>query len=233
MLRKIKLLAAAFTAASVFISLCGCNSDENLKEAVYHIYSNGTFIDGGQVEFDFSDDGDSADFYIPDGMVNNSVSRDFLTADELDLYDEILGALGSFEERIPLKNDASVYAKVLELIRFEQLAYSQVSRRYSDINSETQLFEVYFEYRFDGDELSRMNMASENAAKQIMEGITDDMDDYEKLKYFHDLRCAGKEKGSLRGICKSVFIPMQFSGYRERYCGRRDICPAYVEYGKN
>lgn len=186
MLRKKTSLAAALTAASVFISLCGCSSEGNLKETVYHIYSNGTYIDGGQVEFDFSDDGGSADFYIPEGMVNDSVSRDALTDDELELYDEILEALGSFETSIPLRNDASIYARVLEFIRFEQLAYSQVSRRYSDINPETQLFEVYFEYRFDGDELSRMNMASENAAKKIMEGITDDMDDYEKLKYFHD-----------------------------------------------
>ena len=186
MLRKKTSLAAALTAASVLISLCGCNSDDNLKEAVYHIYSNGTYIDGGQVEFDFSDDGDSTNFYIPEGMVNNSVSRGALTADELELYDEILEALGSFAASIPLNDDASVYAKVLELIRFEQLAYSQVSRRYSDINPETQLFEVYFEYRFDEDELSRMNMASENAAKKIMDGITADMDDYEKLKYFHD-----------------------------------------------
>lgn len=186
MLRKKTSLSAIFTAAAMLISLCGCNNDDNLNEAVYRIYSNGTYIDGGQVEFDFSDDGDSADFYIPDGMVNDGVSRSVLNEDELELYDEILSAIGSFKDKIPLNDDASVYARVLELIRFEQLAYSQVARRYSDINPETQLFEVIFEYSFDADELSRMNMASENAAKKIMDGITDDMDDYEKLKYFHD-----------------------------------------------
>ena len=31
-----------------------------------------------------------------------------------------------------------------------------------------------------------MNIAVEHAAKEIMAGITSDMDDYEKLKYFHD-----------------------------------------------
>lgn len=169
-------------------ALCGCqnNNDDDLKDIVYHIYSNGTYIDGGVIEFDFTSDNDNADFYVPKGMVNNSISRENLTEDELELYDEILEAVGTFQGSIPLKTDAKAYSKILELIRIEQFAYTQVSRRWSDINPDTQLFDVYFEYRFDADELSRMNMASENAAKKIMEGITEDMDDYDKLKYFHD-----------------------------------------------
>ncbi|MDE5859617.1 MAG: hypothetical protein K2H23_04435, partial [Oscillospiraceae bacterium] len=180
-----KMLAAVLAASAMFCS-CRNNDNNDLKEVVYHIYSNGTYIDGGNVEFDFISDDDNIDFYVPKGMANNSISRSALTEDELELYDEILEAVGTFEEKIPLKTDAKEYSKILELIRIEQFAYTQVSRRWSDINPETQLFDVFFEYRFDADELSRMNMASENAAKKIMEGITDDMDDYEKLKYFHD-----------------------------------------------
>lgn len=177
-------LAAMLAAA---VALCGCNAaGESGGEKIYHIYSNGTYIDGGSIEFDFSPDDGGADFYVPKGMVNDAVSRSALTDEELELYDEILEAVGSFKERIPLKTDASVYERVLEIIRFEQIAYTQISNRRSQINPETQLFDVVFEYRFTADELSRMNMASENAAKKIMEGVTEDMDDYEKLKYFHD-----------------------------------------------
>jgi hypothetical protein len=47
-------------------------------------------------------------------------------------------------------------------------------------------FKVEFEYNFSPEEMTRMNIASEKRAAEIMSGITGDMSEYEIIKYLHD-----------------------------------------------
>ena len=175
--------AAALLSAAL---LSGCR-DGRSDDKVYHIYSEGTYIDGeGFDPAQPAESGDDNVLYIPEGMKTDSVSRTVLTDSELKLYDSIVNDIGAFSERAPLTVDTSVYQRVAELVRLEQLAYNQVSNLGWDYDIETQSFEVLYTYRFTVDEISRMNRAAENAAMEIMEGMTPGMDDYEKLKYFHD-----------------------------------------------
>jgi hypothetical protein len=74
--------------------------------------------------------------------------------------------------------------------------------------------------------LKQMNFEAEKKADEIMANVTDDMSDYDKLKYFHDyliLNCQSdmrtntlilytdinKRKGSMRGLCKDLFLFVQ------------------------
>lgn len=173
------LTALALTAA---LLLCGCEPER--EETVLHIYSNGTsaVLDEAAIP----DRSAGAEFYVPEGMVTDYISKNLLTEEELEVYESVLNDLGSLRERAPLNVDSVVLQKILEVIRLEQLAYTQVSDRRTVQSPDTQQFEVLYKYRFTADELSSMNIAAERAARQIMEQLTPDMDDYDKLKFFHD-----------------------------------------------
>lgn len=167
-------------AAAVCLLFAGC-SDEQAKDDGYKIFSDGTYtvseeeiVEG--IGYDF------ADFYIPDGMLMDYCSKGF-TAEEQELYNTIVANLGKLEDRMPLTTDAGVYEKILKTIRTENLAYPHVTKYWTEYDGE---FEVVVTYRMTADEISSMNMASEKVAKDIIAQLTPDMDDYEKLKFFHD-----------------------------------------------
>lgn len=149
-----------------------------------HIYSNGTSAYIGEEEIKTGSG--NAEFYVPEGMVTDYYKMSALTDAEREIYDSVLNDLGSMKERVPLEVDSTVLQKVLEIIRFEQLAYFHIRDRQVKVNEITQGFDIVYEYRFTADEISSMNIASERAARAIMEQITPDMDDYDKLKFFHD-----------------------------------------------
>lgn len=160
--------------------LCGCGH----KPREIHIYSNGTSAVMDEVIIPERNTG--AEFYVPDGMVTDYMSKNLLSEKELEIYDKALTDLGNLRETVPLSIDSSTLQRILDVIRLEQLAYTQVSDRRTVVNPDTQQFEVQFRYRFTADELSSMNIAAERTARQIMDQLTPDMDDYGKLKFFHD-----------------------------------------------
>lgn len=166
-------------AAVVF---CGCER----KTDSYNVFSNGTAVEVGIEQPSQSKKTDSADFYIPEGMDNDYMSKNFLNDEEREYYTQLLKDLGTFKEKVPLMIDGMEYGKLLNVLRQEQLAYTQVAGWDWEFNTERQGFDIVFRYRFTADEISSMNLASERAAKEIMKNVTDDMDDYQKLKYFHD-----------------------------------------------
>ena len=175
------LLAVVLSAS--LLTMGGCRS--NKPDDGIHVYSNGTsaVILGEQEVYSTSG---NAEFYVPEGMATDYYSLTALTDAEKEVYENALNNLGNLRTVVPLEVDSSVLQKVLDIIRFEQLAYFHVSSRKTEFNKETQEFEVLFEYRFTADEISSMNIASERVAREIMENITQNMDDYDKLKYFHD-----------------------------------------------
>lgn len=168
-------------AAALCLLLTGCSDEQPDDE--YKVFSNGTYVVEEEKTFENnSPQFDYADFYIPEGMVLNYYSSSF-TEDEKELYDKTLKVLGTLEDKTPLKIDASIYEKILKAIRIENLAFPHVKKYWTEYNGE---FEVVFNYRMTADEISSMNMAAEKAAKNIIAQLSPDMDDYEKLKFFHD-----------------------------------------------
>ena len=172
-----------FTAACML--LCGCR-EKNVPDT-YRVYSDGTYI---EVDNSYSpgtkkSGSENADFYVPEGMTTYYY-RDTLDESEKELYDKLLKDLGTLKESVPLEVGSDVYSKLLYMIRFEQLSYTQVANWECDYNIDIRNFEIKFTYKFSADEVSSMNIAAEKAAKEIISQLTPEMDDYEKLKYFHD-----------------------------------------------
>lgn len=170
------------------VSLLFCSCEKNPENDGYHVYSDGTSATETFNEEPLPPKNrDYADFYIPDGMVTDYSSRNCLTDTEKELYDSILNVLGKLKPRDAIPPEGSeVYGKILDLIRFEQLSFCHIAKGERNVEYVNGAFNVLYEYRFDADEISRMNLASENAAKEIISQLTPDMDDYEKLKFFHD-----------------------------------------------
>lgn len=201
-----RILAAV--AAAAVLTMSGCR--RNGSEDGVHVYSNGTsavMAEGEQEKYSTSS---NAEFYVPEGMVTDYYSTsDQLDEMEKEVYDKALNDLGNLRTRVPLEVDSTILQRVLEIIRLEQLAYFNVSDRGIDVNKQTQEFEVVFKYRFTADEISSMNIASERAAREIMAGITPDMDDYGKLKYFHDylvLNCENDTESPYRDTIYGALV---------------------------
>lgn len=167
---------------AVCLLMTGC-SDEQTDDDGYKVFSNGTYVEQEEPETSESSSYDFAEFYIPDGMINSYYS-DNLSESEKELYDELQKVLGSLDDKTPLKTDATVYEKVLRTIRVENFAYPHVKRYWTEYDGGT--FDVAIAYRMTADEISSMNMAAEKEAKKIIAQLSPEMDDYEKLKFFHD-----------------------------------------------
>lgn len=177
--KEVKRILAVISAAAL-VTMSGCRRDGPI-----HVYSNGSSAVVDAEDPVYSSSG-NAEFYIPEGMVTGHYSSVDLNEMEKEVYDNVLNDLGNLRERVPLTVDSTILKKVLDVIRVEQLAYFHISNRGSDFNEETQQFEIWYKYRFTADEISSMNIASERVAREIIEQITPDMDDYDKLKFFHD-----------------------------------------------
>lgn len=197
-------MAAVTAVAAAAVLFGGCVNEGNADES-YRIFSDGTYIEIFEGHGAYSKKNDMTDFYIPEGMITDHFSKNILNESERELYDQITADLGKLEERLPLTANSDVYGKVLDLIRLEQLSYIQVSNRKLEYNNDEQRFDVIFTYRLTADEISSMNMAAERAAKKIMENITPDMDDYEKLKYFHDYLILNCETSTTEEYADTIY----------------------------
>lgn len=174
---------SAAVLSAFLLTMGGCRNNKPDDDGI-HVYSNGTSaaVVGEEV---YSTSG-NAEFYVPEGMATDYYSLTALTDAEKEVYDNALNDLGYLKTIVPLEVDSAVLQKVLDIMRFEQLAYFHVSDRQVKFNKETQQFEVLYDYCFTADEISSMNIASEMAAREIMGNITPNMDDYDKLKFIHD-----------------------------------------------
>lgn len=187
-------------AAALCLLFTGCSDGQDTDNESYKIFSDGTYVlneeeTAEDIGYEF------ADFYIPEGMIMSYCSNSF-TAAEKELYNEILANLGELKGRMPLTTDATVYEKILKTIRIENLAYPHVTKYWTEYNSG---FEVVVSYRMTADEISSMNMAAEKAAKEIISQLTPDMDDYEKLKFFHDYLVLNSETDRNYAFADTVY----------------------------
>jgi hypothetical protein len=181
-----KRISVIFSVIAVlFILLAGCNeAAEPADVTTYHV------IGDGEKKVETIDKPSYADFYIPEGMVSVYGSNQ-LTPDEKRLYDRAKEDLGHFKEMVYLPTDAVTYTKILELIRFEELSFFPLKgRSIGDYDAGAGAFEVYYDYYSDNtnanDTMTRINMEIEAAAGEIIAELTPDMNDYDKLKFFHD-----------------------------------------------
>ncbi len=212
-----KKIAVIF-AALLLLSSCSNNNDNDFSDGSYKIIQNGT-TSGDKYEIEEEDT--FASFYVPPNMVTKCASKN-LSDEELVIYNGLMSTIGQFDKKTYMHTDATVYAKVLDIIRLEQLAYSQVVNRHTgDYDYNQQQFELVFEYRFNSPkELNDINIETEKAADEIMKAVTADMSDYDKLKYFHDY---------LIKTCESVVdTPYADTVYGALVC-KKALCEGYAK----
>lgn len=182
----------------MFIALSACLLLLSACEKIAAPQSTTTFhvIADGNSKAEVKTIPDYAGFYIAPGMVTNHASLS-LTDEEREIYDKLRYALGHFDKEMLLETDATVYNRMLNILRLEELSYFPLTEcRVSEYSIAESAFMLNFGYyREDGaaDNMTRINIESERAAEAIIEGLPEGADDYEKAKYFHDwliLNCA-------------------------------------------
>ncbi|MGN1304916.1 MAG: transglutaminase domain-containing protein [Oscillospiraceae bacterium] len=177
-------LAAAITVTMAFSS---CSRENDAAEDMtyngsYHKIEGGTSVLVENEQTDIPED----TIYIPEDM-ETIYGQSFLSAEEKEIYSSLVKAIKAEEASVPMDADGETYTKILNLIGIEQMGIANVAdRKVGSFDMDTQRFPVEFTYRFSREEMSSMNRAAENAANEIMSGLTDEMTSYDKLKYFHD-----------------------------------------------
>ncbi len=179
---KNKCFAVLLSLVSSVILLCSCDNTKPPEEGTYNVVSGGTSVTVTEES--------SPDYNTPSFTFDNMTTQYGyyqLSDSEKEIYNKIVESLSNFEPKIPLDCDAKTFEKILELIRIEQLSFSQVvDRSIGDFDSDAQKYNVDMQYRFTSVQIEQMNFEVQKKADEIMQGIKDDMTDYQMLKYFHD-----------------------------------------------
>lgn len=122
-------------------------------------------------------------------------------------YNEVVSTMTEFREHsyIPLTISTSDYAKVLETVRCEQLAFFFLEdRTQGEFSSSAHTFEMNFTYKYSVHETNIMLRETEQEAMKIIAG-TEGLSDYEKLKYFHDYLVLNVESSTDDPYADSVY----------------------------
>lgn len=184
-----KLCCAALSA----MLLCGCadtedNSGSYETEAITYnvIYENNGYVRNDDY---YSSDVEKEYITIPDEM-RLSYGYDQLEKNERQVYDIILEAVQNCRETVEIPNidrSGRVYNKILELLRCENSALFHIKRRETgQTGLAAQSFNLEITYSYTPEEVNLMIRETEKQADEILGLITDEMDDYDKLKLFHD-----------------------------------------------
>lgn len=136
-----------------------------------------------------------------------------LNADEKAVYDEIVDGAHRFEENIILERTVSKerLEKICKLIYLEETSLYYISKEYSvSFNAETEeVSSVQLSYVFDHDEVTSMNVMSEERINSILAKITPEMDTVDIIKLFHDeivLNCRYSVEGKYSSTPYGVFV---------------------------
>ncbi|MBQ7784201.1 MAG: hypothetical protein IJ368_09545, partial [Oscillospiraceae bacterium] len=186
------LRAAAAALAVLAFTACG-DSGDTAPES-FTIISDGTSM---VTEITTTEQTTEADkyagvsetqLYVPQHMVTKYASLDY---DERmqDVYNEVVDTMVSFKEKsfIPLTISVEDYVRVLETVRCEQLMlFFLQNRSAGDFNNAAKTYEMNFSYKYSIKDVNIMLMKTEEAAAEIMQLVSKNMIDYEKVKVFHD-----------------------------------------------
>ena len=205
------LRAAAAALAVLAFTACG-DSGDTAPES-FTIISDGTSM---VTEITTTEQTTEADkyagvsetqLYVPQHMVTKYASLDY---DERmqDVYNEVVDTMVSFKEKsfIPLTISVEDYVRVLETVRCEQLMlFFLQNRSAGDFNNAAKTYEMNFSYKYSIKDVNIMLMKTEEAAAEIMQLVSKNMSDYEKVKVFHDYLVLNVESSTDNEFADSIY----------------------------
>lgn len=225
-------------AALSLIMLTGCSEtggSENTHETEAVTY-NVIYENNGYVRPDdyYSSPVETEFITIPDEM-QISYGYEQLEKNEREVYDIILEAVRNCKETVEIPNidrSGKVYNKLLELLRCENSALFHIKKRETgQTGLAAQSFTLEITYSYTPEEVNLMIRETEKKADEILGLITDDMDDYDKLKLFHDsliINCSSDTDGEYADTIYGALVDKKAlcEGYAKAFsylCGRSGI----------
>lgn len=211
-----KLIALGMAAVLCGLSACG---DADPGDMQFTVISDGTVsaetagssesvTENKYYSSQSREDGEiSAEkLIIPPHMETRYVSLSF---DERmqGAYSEVVSTMTGFKAHsyIPLTISTADYARVLETVRCEQLAFFFLEdRTQGDFSPSAHTFEMNFTYKYSIHDTNIMLRETEQEALKII-AQTDGMSDYEKLKFFHDYLVLNVESSTDDPFADSVY----------------------------
>jgi hypothetical protein len=186
-------------------TLSGCEQ-ETVPEDIsvpgsFRIIYNGIEVTSG------SNPGNYASFYIPPEMVTR-YGYDQLTPGDKKVYNAARFDIGNYNGTVLLDSDidGGRYTKILDLLRIEELSYTHLySRQTGDFVSSEAKYQINFKYTLSPDEMTRRNLAAEEAAKDILLKMPEGLDDYGKLKYIHDWLILNVDKNTTDNDALTIY----------------------------
>ncbi|MBQ7782896.1 MAG: hypothetical protein IJ368_02910 [Oscillospiraceae bacterium] len=205
------LRAAAAAVSALFLTACG-NSGDTAPES-FTIISDGTSMVTEVTTTEQTTEPDKyagvseTQLYVPQHMVTKYASLDY---DERmqDVYNEVVDTMVSFKEKsfIPLTISVEDYVRVLETVRCEQLMLFYLQNRSAgDFNNAAKTYEMNFSYKYSIKDVNIMLMKTEEAAAEIMQLVSRNMSDYEKVKIFHDYLVLNVESSTDNEFADSIY----------------------------
>jgi hypothetical protein len=186
-------------------TLSGCEQETAPADVTvsqtYKVIYNGIEVTSG------NSPGNYASFYIPPEMVTR-YGYEQLTPGDKKIYDAARFDIGNFNETVLLDSDTdgARYTKILDLLRIEELSYTHLySRKLGDFDTSEAKYQVNFKYLLSPDEMTKRNLESEKAAKDILLAMPDGLDDFGKVKYIHDWLILNVDKNTTDNDALTIY----------------------------
>jgi hypothetical protein len=195
--RLYRLFAMLLILSVFLLYFTGCEEEQPVDTSAtsitdFRIIQNGIEITGEKLPASY------ASFYIPEAMVTR-YGYDRLDKDDKAVYDEARKDIGNFNETVlyDSRTEGGRYSQIIDLLRIEELSYTHLmSRQAGEFVTSEAKYQVNFTYRLSPEELTRRNIESEKAALNILSKMPNGLDDYEKVKYFHDYLILNVDKNT-------------------------------------
>jgi hypothetical protein len=201
-----RVFASLLILSVILLNLSGCENgvSENTSAANtdgYKIILNGIEISGDKKPADY------ASFYIPEAMVTR-YGYNTLTKEDKLIYDEARIDIGNFNETVLYDSgtEGVRYSKIIDLLRIEELSYTHLlSRRTGEFVASEAKYQVNFTYNLSPEEMTNRNIEAEKAAIDIIGEMPDGLDDYGKLKFFHDRLILNVDKNTTETDALTIY----------------------------
>ena len=203
---KIKKLLSAVLAALTLTACAGNAAPAETAPPELTVISHGNVVEEMSEEEQLANVS-KTELQIPDHMETRYFSLSYDSRMQ-NAYDDVVNTISSFKDSalIPLTIPTRDYSRVLETVRCEQLAFFFLdSRTVGDYNNSAQTFEINFDYKYSIAEINTMLLKTKFEAEKIYSAVTDDMTDYEKVKYFHDYLAINVESSTDTEYVDSVY----------------------------
>lgn len=149
--------------------------------------------------------------YVFNDPISRPYSYDSLSGDKRRLYDLVIASIKEHDVRVNVPDDINVtsddYCDIYQMIYNNEHSIFGIDTqmKYTSQAKDKKLVAFELCYLYDADEMKTMQSQVDEAADKIIAGITEDMSEYDIVKYFYDTIISNCDYDETPENCRDIY----------------------------